>query len=210
MTGCDGAAVTSALLAAGRDMIASRDELTELDRAVGDGDHGENLKRGFEAFESAVDTADTGNPAAVCTLLAKTLISTVGGAAGPLYGTAFLRAAKAVGDAAELDAAGVVAALRAGLDGVRARGKAEPGDKTMLDALAPAVDAAESAGEGGVPATLAAAAEAARQGAEGTRDLQARKGRASYLGERSVGHIDPGARSTALLLAALAAHSAGG
>lgn len=209
MTGCDGVAVKSALVAAGRAVIASRDELTELDRAIGDGDHGENLRRGFEAFESAVDTPEAGNPATVCTLLAKTLISTVGGAAGPLYGTAFLRASSAMGDGAELTDEPVAAALRAALDGVRARGKAEPGDKTMVDALDPAVSAAESARGRGVPALLAAAAEAAQQGAEATRNLPARKGRASYLGERSTGHIDPGARSTALLLSALAAHSAG-
>jgi dihydroxyacetone kinase-like protein len=136
----------------------------------------------------------------VLKLAATTLISKVGGAAGPLYGTAFLRAATAVGQAEELTEATVKAALRAGLDGVVARGKAEVGDATMVDALAPAVEAAEAVDDGGVAAVLAAAADAAERGAESTTPLVARKGRASYLGERSVGHLDPGARSTALLL----------
>ncbi|WP_020502237.1 dihydroxyacetone kinase subunit DhaL [Sciscionella marina] len=195
---CTGEDVRAALYRVVETVREHRDELVELDRVIGDGDHGENLRRGFDAW-AAAPTGES--PAEVLKQLATTLISKVGGAAGPLYGTAFLRASTAVRDLAELDAAAVVAALRAGLDGVVARGKAEPGDKTMVDALAPAVTAAESAVT--VSEALEAAARAAAEGAEATRDLVARKGRASYLGERSAGHIDPGARSTALILRAL-------
>lgn len=203
VTGCDAAALLSALRAAGETVIAHRDELVELDRAIGDGDHGENLKRGFTAFDTAAETTDAATPGAVLKLLAKTLMSTVGGAAGPLYGTAFLRAGTALGDAPAVDTTLAAAALRASAEGIRTRGKAELGDKTMLDALEPAVAAASDRTED-LAAVLGAAAAAADQGAEDTRDLVARKGRASYLGERSAGHIDPGARSTALLLSALA------
>lgn len=180
-----------------------RDELVTLDREIGDGDHGENLKRGFTAVLSKLDSPGE-TPAAVLKLVASTLISTVGGAAGPLYGTAFLRAASALGQEPELDAQSVVDALGAALDGVVARGKAEPGDKTMVDALQPALLAAEESGSTDIAAVLKAAADAADKGAQDTIALVARKGRASYLGERSAGHMDPGARSTALLLRALA------
>jgi dihydroxyacetone kinase-like protein len=179
-----------------------RDELNRLDRAIGDGDHGENLARGFAALVSKLDYHVPSSPGGVLKLVATTLISTVGGAAGPLYGTAFLRAATSVGDVASADGAVVAAALRAALDGVVARGKAEVGDKTMVDALTPAVAAAESVavGGGGAAEVLSAAADAAERGADSTVPLVARKGRASYLGERSMGHLDPGARSTSLLL----------
>jgi dihydroxyacetone kinase-like protein len=142
----------------------------------------------------------------VLKLVATTLISTVGGAAGPLFGTAFLRAATSVGDAETLDAAAVVTALTAARDGVVARGKAESGDKTMVDALTPAVAAARTAADSGgsVAVVLGAAAEAAAGGATATIPMQARTARASYLGERSIGHLDPGATSTGYLLAALA------
>lgn len=206
--GCTAGDVAAALRAAAEVIGAHRDELVELDRAIGDGDHGENLKRGFTAIVSKLDASTPDTPGAVLKLAASTLISTVGGAAGPLYGTAFLRAASAVGDAAELDAALVTSALSAALGGVVARGKAELGDKTMVDALDPAVRAAESA-DAEVAAVLRAAAEAAGKGAESTVPLVARKGRASYLGERSAGHLDPGARSTTLLLRSFA-DSAGG
>jgi dihydroxyacetone kinase-like protein len=194
--------VTVVLRASARMIDAHRDELVRLDREIGDGDHGENMKRGFDALVVALEREVPDSPGGVLKLVATTLISKVGGAAGPLYGTAFLRAATAVKDAGELDADLVAVALRAALDGVVARGKAEVGDKTMVDALEPAVRAAESAAERGedVPALLAAAADAADEGADSTVLLVARKGRASYLGERSAGHLDPGARSTALLL----------
>ena len=204
--GCSAADVVAALRGAADVVGEHRDELVELDRAIGDADHGENLNRGFTAIVSVLDSADPEAPAAVLKLAATTLISKVGGAAGPLYGTAFLRAATALGDRAELDSDGVTAALRAALDGVRARGKAEEGDATMVDALTPAVAAAEAAAGSGksVRGVLLAAADAADTGAEATAPLVARKGRASYLGERGIGHVDPGARSTALLLRALA------
>jgi phosphoenolpyruvate---glycerone phosphotransferase subunit DhaL len=207
--GCSAADVATALRDAAEVIASHRDELVSLDRAIGDGDHGENLKRGFTAIVSKLDSSTPDTPGAVLKLAASTLISTVGGAAGPLYGTAFLRAATAVGDAAELDAQAVTAALRAALGGVVARGKAELGDKTMVDALDPAVRAAGEAG-GELAGLLAAAADAADAGAESTVPLVARKGRASYLGERSAGHLDPGARSTALLLRSFAKSAGGG
>ncbi|MDQ6751838.1 MAG: dihydroxyacetone kinase subunit DhaL [Actinomycetota bacterium] len=181
-------------------------ELSALDRAIGDGDHGENMDRGFQAILGKLDEAVPETPGAAFKLAAMTLMSKVGGAAGPLYGTAFLRAATSAGDATELDSAALAAALTAARDGVVARGKAESGDKTMIDAWTPAVAAADAAAEAGAsPAELlAAAAKAAEEGAVATEPLVARKGRASYLGERSAGHRDPGAASSALLLRAAA------
>jgi len=184
-----------------------RIELLTLDREIGDGDHGENMDRGFQAVLPKLDDLPAGStPGDVLKLVATTLISTVGGAAGPQYGTAYLRAATAAGDAVSLDGKAVAAILAAGRDGVVARGKAEPGDKTMVDAWTPAVEAAEKAAVDGTDAAgvLAAAATAAEAGAVATEPLVARKGRASYLGERSAGHRDPGAESSALLLRAAA------
>lgn len=185
-------------------VLEHRDELGELDRAVGDGDHGENLARGFEAVSERLAAAPPDTPAAVLKLVAATLLSTIGGAAGPLYGTAFLRASAATPEA--LDAAACVALLEAGLGGIVARGKASEGEATMVDAWAPAARAAATAAASGAgPAgVLRAAADGAASGAAATVPLVATKGRASYLGERSVGHLDPGARSSALLLAAAA------
>jgi len=203
---CTAEGVAAALRAAAEVVAKHRAELIELDRAIGDGDHGENMNRGFTAIVAALDAGAPDTPAAVVKLAATTLISKVGGAAGPLYGTAFLRASVKLGDASEMDTATLVEALRAALEGVQARGKAVGGDATMVDALLPAVSAAQTAAEGGgdVAAVLTAAADAADRGAESTVDLVPRKGRASYLGERAVGHMDPGARSTALLLRAFA------
>jgi phosphoenolpyruvate---glycerone phosphotransferase subunit DhaL len=181
----------------------NKEKLTELDSAIGDADHGINMDRGMTAVLKALEE-DT--PAALLKRTGMTLVSTVGGASGPLYGTAFLRMATAAGDAGELDAQGFANALRAGLDGVVARGKAEAGDKTMVDALAPAVDALDAALAGGAalgPA-LQAAMQAAEKGRDGTIPMVARKGRASYLGERSAGHQDPGATSVTLLITAAA------
>ncbi|GAB3542874.1 dihydroxyacetone kinase subunit DhaL [Arthrobacter tecti] len=189
-----------------RVLAEHRTELIELDRAIGDADHGENMHRGFSAVLTKLDDGGQETPAAALKLAAMTLMSTVGGAAGPLYGTAFLRAATALGDAREVDASGVVGFLTAARDGVVARGKAESGDKTMVDAWTPAVEAAGTAEAAGATAAeaLKAAANAAQAGAAGTEPLIARKGRASYLGERSAGHRDPGAVSTALILQAAA------
>lgn len=182
-------------------------ELSELDREIGDGDHGENMNRGFVAVVGKLDAleAPPAQVADVLKLVATTLMSTVGGAAGPLYGTAYLRAAKVTG-LESLDAAAVVAMLEAALEGIVARGKATTGEKTMVDAWTPATTAAQEAvGSGAAPAdVLAAAAAAAEEGAEATIPLVATKGRASYLGERSAGHKDPGATSTAYILRAAA------
>ena len=207
---CTAGTMTAAIRAAAEAIAVNRLELTSLDRAIGDGDHGDNLARGFAAVITKLDSELPDTPGGVLKLVATTLISTVGGASGPLFGTAFLRAASAAGEAAELDAATVAAALGAARDGVVSRGKAEPEDKTMVDALTPAVDAAESAARNGgnVAAVLAAAAAAAEVGAAATAPLQARKGRASYLGARSIGHVDPGSRSSAYLLRAFAAAAA--
>ena len=203
---CDAATTVAAIRAVAATVAEHKVELTHLDRDIGDGDHGENLSRGFTAVITKLDAGAPETPTAVLKLVATTLISTVGGASGPLFGTAFLRAATSVGDAETLDGAAVAGALTAARDGVVARGKAESGDKTMVDALTPAVNAAKAAADGGgsVTEVLSAAADAAAEGAEATFPLQARKGRASYLGERSIGHIDPGAQSTAYLLRALA------
>ena len=194
---------------AAADVAQQRDYLVDLDRAIGDGDHGENMDRGFKAAVEALGQAQPGTVAEVLKTVAKTLMSTVGGAAGPLYGTAFLRASKAAGDG-ELDAAGVAAIIEGALGGIQARGKATTGEKTMVDAWTPALDAARAAAESGADAvaTLQAAATAAEAGAAATEPLRATKGRASYLGERSIGHLDPGAVSTSLILRA-AARAAG-
>ncbi len=201
--GCSAGDVAEAVRAVAAVVAEHRVELIRLDRAIGDGDHGENLDRGFRAVVSKLDESTPDTPGAVLKVVATTLISKVGGAAGPLYGTAFLRAATAVGSVAELGTAEVLEALRAALGGIVARGKAEVGDKTMVDALDPAVRAAEKE-TGSIAALLSAAADAAATGAESTVPLVARKGRASYLGERSAGHLDPGARSTSLLLRSFA------
>jgi phosphoenolpyruvate---glycerone phosphotransferase subunit DhaL len=182
---------------------AAKDELTKLDQAIGDGDHGSNLSRGMTA---AVGKLGGESPGDVLKGAGRTLISTVGGASGPLYGTALRETAKALGDDQEVDDATFAAALRAGLAGIVRLGKAEEGDKTMVDAWVPALaalDAALGSGSSLADAT-AEAAKAAAAGTEATVPMQARKGRASYLGPRSVGHPDPGATSSTMLFAALA------
>ncbi|TWF79895.1 dihydroxyacetone kinase DhaL subunit [Pseudonocardia hierapolitana] len=197
----DAAAVERWIRAFAAAIAENEQELTRLDSAIGDADHGANMNRGFKAVIAKLDTASPDDPAALLKQVGMTLVSTVGGASGPLYGTFFLRMATAIGDAGTLDQKLFAAALRAGVDGVVARGKAEAGDKTMYDALAPAVDALDAAlGGEDTGGALRAAADAAAQGRDATTPMQARKGRASYLGERSVGHQDPGATSAALLL----------
>lgn len=184
-----------------------RDYLTELDAAIGDADHGTNLTRGMDAVMAVLDADDAPDTAAsMLKAVGMKLVSTVGGASGPLYGTFFLRASAAAGDAETLDATAVLGLLRAGVDGLAARGKAELGDKTMVDALSPAVEALADSVDNGddLTAGLRAAADAAARGREATTELEARKGRASYLGERSQGHTDPGAASAAMLVEALA------
>ncbi len=188
-------------------VTANKDLLTQLDSAIGDADHGVNMDRGMAAVVAALDAAPPTSAATLFKQVGMTLVSTVGGASGPLYGTFFLRMATAAGEVDALSAPAFAKALRAGLEGVVARGKAEPGDKTMFDALAPAVEALDTALAQGAPlaAALRATTAAAASGRDATVPLLARKGRASYLGERSVGHQDPGATSSALLLAAAAA-----
>ena len=185
---------------------ANRDHLTQLDAAIGDADHGINLARGFTAVLGALDAADAeATPGAILTVTGNTLISKVGGASGPLYGMAFRRAGRALGDAADVDLSALSAALDAALAGVQQLGAAREGDKTMVDALAAATRAFSKAIAEGAPAddALSVLADAASAGAAATVPMQALKGRASYLGPRSVGHEDPGAVSTALILGAL-------
>lgn len=184
--------------AASVDREAAR--LTALDSPIGDADHGSNLQRGFRAVKDALDKEPPATPGAVLVQAGRLLISTVGGASGPLYGTLLRRTGKALGDAAEVDERQLAEALRAGVEAVQQLGGAAPGDKTMIDALVPAVDALGD--------SFAAARDAAEEGAVATTPLQARKGRASYLGERSIGHQDPGATSAALLIAGLVAATA--
>ena len=189
-----------------RDAIhAHRAELTRLDSEIGDADHGSNMARGMDAVVAKLDPIPDAAPELFKTV-GMTLVSSVGGASGPLYGTFFLRMGPAAGAEPTLDAPTLGAALRAGVEGVVARGKAEPGDKTMIDAFVPALEAWDAAvADGGDAARAArAAADAAASGRDATEALVARKGRASYLGERSAGHIDPGAASATLLLEALA------
>lgn len=182
-----------------------RDHLTQLDAAIGDADHGINLARGFGAVSAALDQTATPTPGSVLVLAGTTLISKVGGASGPLYGMALRQAGKALGSGQSTDLAGLAAALSAALAGVQKLGAAKEGEKTMVDALAPAVGALDKAVADGAQAgaALSALAAAAAAGAQATISMQALKGRASYLGPRSVGHEDPGAASTALILAAL-------
>ena len=193
------------IASAARVIGEQRDHLTQLDAAIGDADHGSNLDRGFTAVVSAIESADPVTPGAVLTLTGTTLISKVGGASGPLYGTAFRRAGRALGDAADVDLPGLAVALEDALAGVQQLGAAREGDKTMVDALAPATAAFSKAiAEGASDAdALTALVGAAQAGAAATISMQALKGRASYLGPRSVGHEDPGAASTALILGAL-------
>ena len=186
-------------------MEEQRRYLTKLDSEIGDGDHGTNMHRGFQAALERLEGADPSTPADALKAVSMALISKVGGAAGPLYGTAFLRASTALQGKDEVSAEDAAAALEAALGGIKQRGKAEVGDKTIVDALEPAAEAAkEAAANGSAADVLRAAAEAAKEGAEATIPLTARKGRASYLGQRAAGHQDPGATSTYFLLDAAA------
>ncbi len=182
----------------------NKDALTDLDSAIGDGDHGVNMDRGMRAVVVALDDTKPATAGELFTKVGMTLVSTVGGASGPLFGTLFLRIGASLGNAEEVTLSQFAVALHAGLDGVVARGKAVAGDKTMFDALAPAVEALEAAVSAGADTAeaLTSAAAAAASGRDATTPLLARKGRASYLGERSVGHQDPGATTVALLMAA--------
>jgi dihydroxyacetone kinase-like protein len=182
--------------------------LSDLDAAIGDGDHGANMTRGFSAVAKKLDGAPVADIGALFKTVGMTLLSSVGGAAGPLYGGFFLELGKQSAGKQELDAAALALILEAGLEDIKKRGKAELGDKTMVDAMTPALAAMKAAGND-IAATTLAAATTARDAAGKTTPLLARKGRASYLGERSIGHQDPGATSTALLFECLATVSKG-
>jgi dihydroxyacetone kinase-like protein len=182
---------------------AARDELTALDSAIGDADHGINMDRGMTAVRELLPGLLDGDLGTLFKQSGMKLISTVGGASGPLYGTFFLRLGTALGDATEVSPRELADAFRAGLEGVVARGKAEPGDKTMVDAMTPAVAALQDGADGTWSDALQAAARAAAEGRDSITPVAARKGRASYLGDRSAGHQDPGATSTTILFESL-------
>lgn len=203
----DSETVTAWLTEAEAQIKSRSDYLTQLDAAIGDGDHGTNMRRGFEAVGKALagQGADT-PPGQVLIVAGKTLVATVGGASGPLWGSALRRAGRSLGKAESFDGQALADALQAAVDGVVELGAAAPGDKTMVDALVPAVAALREAlaADRPLPDAVAAAAQAAQEGAQATVPMCARKGRASYLGERSIGHQDPGATSAAVILGALA------
>jgi dihydroxyacetone kinase-like protein len=180
----------------------NKEYLTELDSAIGDADHGINMNRGMAAVVAKLDAGEAGDVGALLKAVGMTLVSTVGGASGPLYGTLFLEMGKSAAGKSELSGQDWADALAAGVAGVQRRGKAELGDKTMLDALVPAVDTLRSALAGGstLDEALRRSAETAQAGMTATIPLVAHKGRASYLGERSANHQDPGATSSWLLL----------
>jgi phosphoenolpyruvate---glycerone phosphotransferase subunit DhaL len=190
-----------------REMGEHRDELSRLDAAIGDGDHGTNMDRGMRKALEKLDDAEQADPGAALKTVAMALVSTVGGAAGPLYGTLFLQMGGALGSDSEVDLGRFAAAWRKGLEGVQSRGKAKPGDKTMVDALLPAVEVLEAASD--LEDGIRAAQQAAEAGMKATTPLVARKGRASYLGERSKDHQDPGATSTYYLFKSAAEALAG-
>src|SRR5213596_303243 len=195
---------------AARLVTDNADHLTHLDAAIGDADHGINLRRGFQAAVVMLDDGDPTTPGAVLATVGRALITKTGGASGPLYGTGFRQAAKTLGEDADVSVVQLGAALQAALAGIQQLGAANEGDKTMVDALSPAVSAYQAvvdAGGGPAEATRAAA-DAATRGLQETVGMQARKGRASYLGARTIGHEDPGAASTLLILQALATATA--
>jgi dihydroxyacetone kinase-like protein len=199
------------VLEAARLVVDNADHLTHLDAAIGDADHGINLRRGFQAAVSMLDETDPVTPAAVLATVGRALIAKTGGASGPLYGTGFRQAAKTLGEDADVSAVQLGAALQAALAGIQQLGAAGEGDKTMVDALSPAVGAYQEVIDtgGDLAKATRAAADAAARGLQETVAMQARKGRASYLGARTIGHEDPGAASTVLILRALADVTAG-
>ncbi len=207
----DRACILGWLQRAAQALHEQRDELTSLDAAIGDADHGVNMDRGFTAVLAKLPTVAEADIGTILKTVGSTLVSTVGGASGPLYGTAFLRAGTALAGKQELTPAEAIAGLEAALEGVMARGHAHPGEKTMIDTLSPAIDALKAAVAARRPfaEALAEAANAAEAAAQATIPMLATKGRASYLGERSVGHQDPGATSMALFFRAMLSASSG-
>jgi dihydroxyacetone kinase-like protein len=201
----DAATITSWMLEINESVRAERDHLVQLDAAIGDGDHGTNMTRGFEAVVQALAADGALPPGRLLVLAGRTLVSTVGGASGPLWGSALRSGGRVLGDQRTFDGPQLVEVLAAALASVKDLGTASPGDKTMVDALEPAVNTLRQRIDAGddLAKAVEAAALAAEEGMRATIPLQARKGRASYLGERSVGHQDPGATSTALIIRAL-------
>ncbi|MDR0533659.1 MAG: dihydroxyacetone kinase subunit L [Verrucomicrobiales bacterium] len=197
------AAVIDWLTALSKVYNEKKDYLTDLDRAIGDADHGANMARGFTVVAEKISPLADKDIGTIFKTVAMTLISTVGGASGPLYGSFFLQAAGVTNGKTGLNAGEAGTMLEAGLKGVVARGKAAVGDKTMIDAMTPAVAAFQAAAGEGLSSAADKARQAARAGADSTTPLVAKKGRASYLGERSAGHLDPGSESTALLFQTL-------
>jgi phosphoenolpyruvate---glycerone phosphotransferase subunit DhaL len=187
-----------------QNMELNKARLTALDAAIGDADHGINMCRGFAAVRTQILSMTTPDLGALFKMVGMTLVSQIGGAAGPLYGGFFLEMSKAAAGKNKLTKGDLAAVLRKGMEDMQRRGKAEIGDKTILDALFPAVVALQQVLPADLGRASCRAAEEAKLGAEGTRPLLARKGRASYLGERSIGHQDPGATSCSLLFASLA------
>lgn len=202
----DAGFVRSWIRIAAAEVAVARDHLTQLDAAIGDADHGVNMDRGMQAAIAALEIDGEVPPGRLLQLVGNAIVLKVGGAAGPLYGTAFRSAAEAIGDASVFDGEVLLFALRAGLEGIQRLGAAVEGDKTIVDAWLPAVEAFERElrSGGDTAAAAARAAVAAEEGARETIPMEARKGRASYLGPRSIGHQDPGATSTAILFEALA------
>jgi phosphoenolpyruvate---glycerone phosphotransferase subunit DhaL len=200
--GITSTAVRDWIRAYAAEVAQHRVELVQLDTVIGDGDHGTNMDRGMRKAVEKLDSVEGEDIGAVLKAVGMALVSSVGGAAGPLYGTLFLQMGTASAGRDALDLAGWTAALEAGVKGVQARGKAEPGDKTMVDALLPALAALRAAADdgAGLGDALRRSADAAAEGMRATIPLEARRGRASYLGPRSVGHQDPGATSSQLLL----------
>ncbi len=186
----------------GKNIIENKDYLTELDRVIGDADHGINMSKGFSAVDAKLDEMNGKDWGSTLKTVAMTLISTVGGASGPLYGTAFLRASTVVDGKMEIDKEDIINMFEQAVEGIKMRGKSDKGDKTILDALIPAFEALKLAYEEGKDTKTAfkMAEEAALEGVEYTKDIIAKKGRASYLGERSIGHQDPGATSTYIMI----------
>ncbi len=185
-------------------IIEHKEMLTDLDIAIGDGDHGINMARGAEEVQKKLESLADKDAGTIIKSVGMTLVSTVGGASGPLYGTALMKAAAVVADKNSIDAADGIAMLDAAIEGIKMRGKSTAGEKTMLDALIPALEVLKNAPENEISATFDKALKAAEEGVEYTKTIIATKGRASYLGERSLGHQDPGATSSVFILQALA------
>lgn len=203
----DSAKTIEILKAMAERIEAEKEYLTELDNEIADGDHGVNMAKGFNAVVAKISTMEGKDVGSLLKTTGMTLVSTVGGSAGPLYGTAFMKAGAALKDKMEIDGNDLVAALEAAIGGIKMRGKATVGEKTMLDAICPAYDAIKEAVEAGddIKAALAKGVEAAKAGVEYTKTIKATKGRASYIGERSIGHQDPGATSSLYMMEAMLA-----